>query len=152
MGGYKRQYVYTIVEYREHGTDHGTNKQREMLHRVRTRRLEPPQPIELLARDLPALHRGLAVLGEVLPRRNVVVDAVRLLERARAQYAVREDEGEDDRARGVTGDRAGTGQRGGAETDGLEEGGPDIWDGQYMCYMYRMCYQGSYMSLTIEDV
>lgn len=72
--------------------EHTGNQQWKILNRISMRRLIPLEHVQLSARDLAFAHSRLAVFGEVFPWRDLVVKAVPLLQGARGEDAVGEDE------------------------------------------------------------
>lgn len=71
------------LDSRQGGEAHGSPEQGVVLDGIGVRRLVAPQHVQLLLRDLARSDRRVAVLGQILARRRVVVDAVVLLQRAR---------------------------------------------------------------------
>lgn len=84
------------------------------------RGLVPLDHVQRPPADLPRLHRRLAVFGDILARRGVVVEPVDALGDSGAEHLVRERPVDQDVGRGVVGDRAVGG--GGAEAEGRENG------------------------------
>jgi hypothetical protein len=93
-----------------------------VLDGVEVRSLDALDEGELLGRELAGLDRCVAVHCDVLTRRDVVVEAVRELDEARALRGVREHERVDDAARRVA--RHALERGGAAEAEGVEERGP----------------------------
>ena len=95
------------------------NKQRESLHGILMRRLHPPDLLQSTLTQFARPHRRVAVLGEVFPRRRVVVDAEGDFGKARAERAVGEEPVCDREGGGVVGWLLGTG--------GLEGAMSRVW-------------------------
>ena len=76
------------VDSRESGKSHGPDGKGVILDGVGVCRLIAAQHVELFLRDLARLNRRVAVLGQVLARRGVAVDAVPLFQGARRKDAV----------------------------------------------------------------
>ena len=105
------------VDSRKSGKSHGPDEKGVVLDGVGVCRLIAPQHVELFLRDLARLDRRVAVLGQVLARRGVVVDAVPLFQGARRKDTVCKDEVEGEESRPVIGCGEGGRRRHGAEAE-----------------------------------
>ena len=103
------------------GKSQGPDEKGVVLDGVGVCRLIAPQHIELFLRDLARLDRRVAVLGQVLARRGVVVDAVPLFQGARRKDTVCKDEVEGEESRAVIGCGGGGRRRRGAEAEVVRE-------------------------------
>lgn len=85
------------------GKSHGPDEKGVVLDGVCVCRLIAPQHVELFLRNLARLDGCVAVLGQVLAWRGVMVDAVPLFQRARRKDTVCKYEVEGEKSRGVVG-------------------------------------------------